>query len=406
MSRVAVIGAGPAGMLAAAYAARNGHGVDCFERNEKTGKKLFLTGKGRCNITNLAEKREFLEHVPRNPKFLHSALARFFHGDIVELLHAEGVPTTVERGGRVFPLSGKSSDVIRALTAFARAQGVDIHLHARVEALEMAPDGGFLLRLPEGSRRYDAVVLATGGLSYEATGSTGDGYAFARALGHRILDPKPSLIPFLTRESWPGTLAGLSLKNVALRARRGKKKLLDEVGELLFTHHGIGGPLVLSASSLVADDPAGVALEIDLKPGLAPEALDARLLRDLAAHPQRQMVNALVELLPRRLIPVVLDLARIPEDKPAAELTRPERQGLVAILKALPLTVSGTAPLDQAVITRGGVDVREVDSSTMESRLVKGLYFAGEILDVDAMTGGYNLQIAYSTGVLAGSSIP
>lgn len=405
MSIVAVVGAGPAGLLAAAYAAKKGHTVVLFEKNEKTGKKLYITGKGRCNITNIDEKREFMEHVPRNPKFLFSAFARFFNQDIIDLLQSQGVPTKIERGGRVFPTSDKSSDVTRALTVFAESQGVKIRLNAKVKKITPTDEGGFLIHVDDENRHYDAVVLATGGASYTATGSTGDGYAFARALGHTIIDPKPSLIHLITHEKWASELQGLSLKNVTLRALRGKKSLYESLGEMLFTHNGVSGPLVLSASSQVADNPEGVKLEIDLKPGLNMEELDARVLRDFSKYQAKQVKNAMVELLPQRLIPIVLRLSSIDGEKTVDKLSRGERQAIVSTLKCLPLTVKHAGPIVEAVITRGGVSVKEIDSATMQSKLMPGLFFAGEVIDVDAHTGGYNLQIAYSTGVLAGCSI-
>lgn len=402
---VAVIGAGPAGMLAAAYAAKNGLSVDLIDRNEKVGKKLFITGKGRCNITNMAEKRDFMEHITRNPKFLLSAFSRFFNTEIVELLNSEGVETKVERGERVFPASNKSSDVIRALHQFALKQGVKILLETEVQDIKYTEGKGFLIEAAGKKRHYDALVIATGGLSYPSTGSTGDGYRFAQSLGHTLIEPKASLIHLLTEEAWPGQLTGLSLKNVRLSALQGKKRLYEDLGEMIFTHQGIGGPLVLSATSFMPDKPRGTQIEIDLKPGLTQEELDARVLRDFAKHKTKLLKNALVELLPQRLIPVVIQLSKLDENKCVDAITRQERQALVSTLKSLPVTVKKLGPLEDSVITRGGISVKEIDSKTMESKLVKRLYFAGEIMDLDATTGGYNLQIAYSTGVAAGSSI-
>jgi len=392
-------------MMAAAAAAANGHNVLLLERNEKLGKKLYITGKGRCNITNDADIEEFFENIPRNAKFLYSALYGFDNRAVVELINAMGVPTKVERGKRVFPVSDKSSDVIRALSRHLEKSGAKVRLNAAVEAIERHGEG-FRLNVGGEWLSFDAVVICTGGASYPSTGSTGAGYGFARELGHTVTDIKPSLIPLVTAEKWPSMLTGLSLKNVTLTAfdRRGRR-IYQELGEMLFTHFGVSGPLVLSASSRMADNPAGASLEIDLKPGLSPEELDRRVLRDLAKYQRRQMQNALAELLPARLIPVILEVSGISPELPANSLTKADRRALCAILKALPLTVDGTRGVEEAIITRGGVNVKEINPSTMESRLVPGLYFAGEVLDVDAYTGGFNLQIAYSTGILAGRSI-
>jgi len=392
-------------MMAAAAAAANGHNVLLLERNEKLGKKLYITGKGRCNITNDADIEEFFENIPRNAKFLYSAMYGFDNRAVVELINAMGVPTKVERGKRVFPVSDKSSDVIRALSRHLEKSGAKVRLNAAVEAIERHGEG-FRLNVGGEWLSFDAVVICTGGASYPSTGSTGAGYGFARELGHTVTDIKPSLIPLVTAEKWPSMLTGLSLKNVTLTAfdRRGRR-IYQELGEMLFTHFGVSGPLVLSASSRMADNPAGASLEIDLKPGLSPEELDRRVLRDLAKYQRRQMQNALAELLPARLIPVILEVSGISPELPANSLTKADRRALCAILKALPLTVDGTRGVEEAIITRGGVNVKEINPSTMESRLVPGLYFAGEVLDVDAYTGGFNLQIAYSTGILAGRSI-
>ena len=404
MSRVAVIGGGPAGMLAAGEAAGRGHRVVLFERNEKTGKKLFLTGKGRCNLTNACPVEEMFENIPRNPKFLYSALYGFTNRDIIDLIEGMGVPTKVERGQRVFPRSDHSSDVLKALNAYIAARGVELRLHSHVEALERRR-GGFMVTVNGGEEAFDAVVLCTGGLSYPSTGSDGEGYGFAQGLGHSIVPCKPSLIPLVTEEEWPRQAMGLSLRNVTLKALRKGKVVFQELGEMLFTHFGVSGPLVLSASSRIADAPEGVKLLIDLKPGLDMEALDRRILRDFEKNSRRQFSNSLGELLPAKLIPILVALSGIPEEQSVNSITRGQRQAFCRLLKALPLTVAGARDIQEAVITRGGISLREVDPSTMESRLVPGLYFAGEILDVDAYTGGFNLQIAFSTGALAGRSI-
>ena len=407
MKRVAVIGGGPSGMLAAATAAEKGHAVTLIEKNEKLGKKLFITGKGRCNITNAAELEEFFKNIPRNPKFLYSALYGFSNEDVISLLQRMGVPTKTERGGRVFPTSDKSSDVIRAFASYVKQAGVEVRLNTEVESVTHTEQGDFLLRLNAGNAlRVDALILATGGVSYPSTGSTGDGYRFARALGHTVTEIQAALIPFETEEEWPKTLSGLSLRNVTLRAYSTKGKLVfEELGEMLFTHFGVSGPLVLSASSFLTGNPAGAKLNIDLKPGLSQEELDRRLLRDFDSNIRRQFVHSLDALLPKRLIPVLVAQSGIPAETPVHQITREQRLALVSCLKALPLTVKCALPVEQAIITRGGVSVKEVNPSRMESKLLPGLYFAGELLDVDACTGGYNLQIACSTGALAGRSV-
>ncbi|MBO4848724.1 MAG: NAD(P)/FAD-dependent oxidoreductase [Clostridia bacterium] len=402
MKRIAVIGAGPAGMIAAAFAKTADTSVTVFDRNEKTGKKLYLTGKGRCNITNIADRDGFMRNIPRNPRFLFSAFDGFFNDDIIELIEGEGVRTKVERGGRVFPESDRSSDVIRALQSFAARKGVAIRLDSRVQSVRKEGEE-FILGFRGGAEAaFDAVIVATGGMSYPSTGSTGDGYAFARSFGHTVTALRPSLVSLVTEEGWTGELAGLSLKNVTLTVTRGKKQLFSELGEMLFTHTGVSGPLVLSASARIADDPAGVRLSIDMKPALDEQTLEARVMRDLEQNKHRQMKNAIMGLLPSRMVPIVLMEAGIDPEKTTDSFTKAERKRLVETLKAIPLTVRDTAPIDEAIITRGGVSVKEIDPGTMESKLVPGLYFAGEVIDVDAYTGGFNLQIAYSTGAAAG----
>lgn len=405
MSTVAVIGGGPAGMLAAAEAAKNGHYVDLFEKNEKLGKKLFITGKGRCNITNVADIGDFFDVYPRNAKFLYSALYTFTNQDIIALLHEYGVSTKVERGGRVFPESDKSSDVLRALARHVESSGVKMHLNASVKRISATGDRHFCVELSNETREYNSLVLATGGASYPLTGSTGDGYAFAQMLGHSITEIKPSLVPLRTVETWPMELQGISLKNVTLCAYQGKKKVFEELGEMLFTHFGVSGPLVLSASSRIADAPENTSLEIDLKPGLSDEMLDKRLLRDFESNNGKMLVNSLDALLPGRLIPVIIELSGIAPETQVNAITREARARLLNTLKHVKLTVAGTLDMASAIITRGGVNVKEINASTMESKMVQGLYFAGELIDADAYTGGYNLQLAFSTGVLAGRSI-
>lgn len=404
MSRVAVIGGGPAGMLAAGEAAAHGHAVTLLDKNEKTGKKLYLTGKGRCNLTNACPVEDMFANIPRNPKFLYSALYGFTNQDTIALVEAMGTPTKVERGQRVFPASDHASDVLKALNAYLRGRGVTVRLHAHVEAV-VKDTPGFLLTINGVREAFDSLILCTGGLSYPSTGSDGEGYAFARGLGHTVTPCVPSLISLVTRETWPSRAMGLSLRNVTLQAVRGGKVVFSELGEMLFTHFGVSGPLVLSASSRIADDPAGTALRIDLKPGLSLEQLDKRLQRDFAKNSRRQFSNALGELLPAKLIPILVELSGIPGELNAGSVTRAQRQGFCRLLKALPLTVAHARGIEEAIVTRGGVAVKEIDPSTMESKLAPGLYFAGEIIDTDAYTGGFNLQIAFSTGALAGRSV-
>ena len=402
---VFVIGGGPAGMLAAANAARSGHRVTLFERNEKLGKKLYITGKGRCNVTNVAERDEFFEHVLRNPRFLYSAFSHFDNKALMDRIEQAGVPLKTERGGRVFPVSDKSNDILRACEKIVRESGVTVRLNTRVDEILVTDGMVSGIRIGSETMPCDAVVVATGGISYPQTGSTGDGYAFARATGHAVEEPVASLVPLVTEEVWPRELAGLTLKNITLIAEKKGKEIFSELGELLFTHFGISGPLVLSLSGVIAGQPAGTRLRIDLKPALSREQLDARLLRDLQEGARQQVKTALHALLPQRLLEIVLELAGIDGALPVGQLSKAMRLKLVEMLKGLPLTVSGARGLNEAVVTRGGVSVKDVNASTMESKRVKGLYFAGEVLDIDATTGGYNLQIAWSTGALAGDSI-
>ena len=402
MKRIAVIGAGPAGLIASAFAKNERTSVTVFDRNEKAGKKLFLTGKGRCNITNDASLDEFMRNIPRNPRFLYSAFDGFFNNDIIDLIESQGVPTKVERGGRVFPQSDKSSDVIKALVKFATGRGVDIVLNSRAASIEKHEDR-FEIGFTDGRKLgFDSVIIATGGLSYPSTGSTGDGYEFAKAFGHTVTKTVPSLISLVTEEGWCGELAGLSLKNVTLTAFKGKSKVYSELGEMLFTHTGVSGPLVLSASTRIADAPEGCRLMIDMKPALDEQTLEARILRDLEQNKHKLMKNAAAGLLPSRMVPIVLSLAGIDSEKTTDSFTKAERRSLVSVLKGITLTVKRASDISEAIITRGGISVKQIDPKTMGSKLVPGLYFAGEVIDVDAYTGGYNLQIAYSTGAAAG----
>lgn len=403
--RIAVIGGGPAGMLAASYAALNGCAVTLFERNEKLGKKLYITGKGRCNITNSADMETFLRSTLKNPKFLYSAFHAFTNTDIIKIINENGVPTKVERGGRVFPVSDKSSDVIRALSNYVDRAGVKVKLNSEIKSVEKhAEEFRLIFKNSKTSEPFDAVIIATGGVSYPQTGSTGDGYRFAESFGHTVTAPRPSLVQLKTVEKYPASLSGLTLKNVRLTAYRGKKRIYSDLGEMLYTHTGISGPLVLTLSGYIADNPDGVRTETDLKPGLTHEQLDRRIIRDFEKHTRKQLKNAMVDLLPSRLISVTIELAGLDGEKIVDDITKQERESIVQTLKAMPLNISGTGSLEEAVVTRGGIQVREINPSTMESKLCQGLYFAGEVIDVDAQTGGFNLQIAYSTGFLAGSA--
>ncbi len=405
MSDIVVIGGGAAGMMAAVFAARTGANVTLLEKNEKLGKKIYITGKGRCNLTNDCDRDEFLSQVPRNPRFLYSALNFFAPRDMMALLKENGCPVTVQRGKRVFPSSEKASDVTKALTSLLRKLNVRVCLNAEVKTLTV--EGGRLTgaELKNGTvQRADAVILACGGLSYPSTGSTGDGYRFAEALGHTVTPRSPVLVGLETEEAWPRSLQGLSLRNVTLTLSNGKKTLYTELGEMLFTHFGISGPLVLEASCHLPDPPAGSGLTVDLKPGLTREQLDARVRRDFSEAGKKQLKSVLPGLLPASLTEIFPGLCGIDASLPCNQVTAAQREKLLNMLKALPLTVKAPRPIDEAVVTRGGVSIREIDPGAMRSKLIPNLYFAGEMIDVDAHTGGFNLQIAWSTGALAGAS--
>ena len=408
MKKIIVIGGGAAGMMAAIWSAKGGAEVTLLEKNEKLGKKLFITGKGRCNLTNACDVEELFQNVVTNPKFMYSAFYSFDNRQVMDFFEGLGMPVKVERGNRVFPVSDHSSDVIKALEQECKRLGVEICLHKRVKMLCFAEDTGHVkgVLLDDGNRIFaDAVIVATGGISYPRTGSTGDGYAFARECGHEIKQCFPSLVPFEIKETWCQEIMGLALKNVAVTVTAGGKKVYDDFGEMLFTHFGVSGPLIISASAYVhryLDQP--LTLYIDLKPVLSVEQLDERILRDFGNNQNKQFKHALDALLPKRLIPIIIEQSRISPEKRVNEITREERLRLTGLLKKLPLTITGIRDYDEAIITKGGVSVKQINPSTMESKLVKGLYFAGEVLDLDALTGGFNLQIAWSTGYLAGMS--
>lgn len=442
MSKVIVIGGGPAGMFAAITAAEQGHEVTLLEKNEKLGKKLYITGKGRCNITNASDMEVLFSNVMTNSKFLYSAFYYCDNEKVVDFFEKNGCHTKVERGNRVFPVSDHSSDVIATLQRVLKEKKVQVMLHTEVTEIltvpwleQMVPSedsnqGKWTskkkkmqcdkcikgVRLTNGKELYaEKVILATGGFSYQTTGSTGDGYRFAKELGHSVTQICPSLVPFSTKESYVKDMQGLSLKNVGLRIYDGKKLLYDEFGEMLFTHFGVSGPLILSASAAIKPALKGngdnfllekeLDLRIDLKPALSEEQLDQRLLREFDEAKNKQFKNAINHLFPTKMIPVVLDISGIDPEKKVNEITKEERMEFVRFIKAFPMTINGIRGFKEAIITRGGIKVKEVNPSTMESRLVKNLYICGELLDLDAMTGGYNLQIAWSTGALAGGSI-
>lgn len=402
--RVAVVGAGAAGLVAAAVAAKNGAEVTLYERNDRPGRKLRITGKGRCNVTNACTTAEFMEAVPRNARFLYAALARFAPEDTMAHFEALGVPLKVERGRRVFPVSDRAQDIVDALVRDARDAGVRT-VHARVTGLVMTDGTVTGVKTAQGEHRYDAVILATGGLSYPTTGSDGDGYRFARDAGHTVTPLTPSLVPITASGSLCRRLQGLSLRNVALRiiANASGKTVYDDFGEMMFTHFGLTGPMILSASAHIQDiAPGKYTAQIDLKPALDDKQLDARLLSDFAKYANRDFCNALDDLLPQKMIPIIIAQSGIDGRKKVNTITREERLALGACIKHLPVLLHGFRPIDEAIITAGGVSTREVDPSSMQSKCAPGLYFAGEVLDLDAYTGGYNLQIAFATATLAG----
>ena len=405
MSNVIVVGGGAAGMMAAVFAARNGQNVQLLEKNEKLGKKLFITGKGRCNITNAADIEDLFTAVTSNPKFLYSGFYSFTNQQVIDFFEELGVKTKVERGERVFPVSDHSSDVIAAFSRELKSLGVSVSLHTEVKELLCEQDKVCGVLLTNGKKmKADAVIVATGGISYPSTGSTGDGYRFARETGHRVTELLPSLVPMEVRQWYAKELQGLSLRNIEIRITDGKKKLYEEFGEMLFTHYGVTGPVILSASSVVGKTlrKKELTLHIDLKPALSEEQLDKRILREFDANHNKQYKNSIDSLFPAKLKPVMIELSEIEPEKKVNEITKEERQRLVHLIKDFTMTLTGLRSYNEAIITKGGVSVKEIDPGTMESKKMKGLYFAGEVLDLDAVTGGYNLQIAWSTGYLAG----
>jgi predicted Rossmann fold flavoprotein len=413
MKKIAVIGCGAAGMMAALSAAKGSGSVTIFEKNEKPGKKIYITGKGRCNVTNACDVADYFGFVKRNPRFLYSAVYDYDNQAVMDFFEENGCRLKVERGDRVFPASDHSSDIIRTLYRAVEKAGVRVLFNVEVHSVEAMAGKVSAITYSEGDEpitreEFDSIIVCTGGLSYPSTGSTGDGYRFAKDLGHTIVKPLPSLVPFEIKENWCSELQGLSLKNVGLKLffENGSKKnkpVYDGFGEMLFTHFGVSGPLVLTASCHYEPDKAARLL-LDLKPALSEEQLDKRVLRDFEDGLNKHFKNILGGLFPSKLIPVIIRLSGIDPEKPVNEITREERRDFVKLIKNIPMTVIGTRSFNEAIITRGGVSVKEINPSTMESKLVKGLYFAGEVIDVDTETGGFNLQVAWSTGHLAGKS--
>ena len=405
MSKVLVVGGGAAGMFAAIFAARSGSEVHLYEKNEKLGKKLFITGKGRCNITNASDMEVLFASVLTNPKFLYSSFYGYTNEDVIQFFEEAGLHTKVERGNRVFPKSDHSSDVIGTLVRILNRERVKIYLHQEVEKV-VSKEGIFEnLILKDGTAVYgDACIVATGGCSYQTTGSTGDGYRFAKENGHQVSDLLPALVPMNVKEGFVKELQGLSLRNVKAAVYQGKKLLYEEFGEMLFTHYGVSGPLMLSASSVVGKQlrKEALRLEIDLKPALSEEQLDQRVLREFEEYKNKQFKNAVHKLFPAKLIPVMIEVSGIEPEKKVNEISKKERLVFVHQIKHFEMTLTGLRDFNEAIITKGGIKVKDIDPGTMESKLIKGLYFAGEVLDLDALTGGFNLQIAWSTGYAAG----
>jgi len=404
---VAVIGAGPAGMMAAGAAANAGHSVMILEKNSHAGAKLDITGKGRCNITNLADMDELMRNIRNQAKFLLSAFARFSPDDTCRFFEALGVPLKTERGRRVFPMSDSARDITKALAGFAKSGGARFAFDHPVEGILVEKGAVSGVRLKDGRRiPCDAVILATGGRSYPKTGSTGDGYVMARALGHTVVPPVGSLVPLVSQDSFCAQMQGLSLKNTGLKLIKDGKCVFSDFGELLFTHFGVSGPMALSASAYMRDyHRHGYTIVLDLKPALTEDELDRRLISDFEKFKNRDFANSLSELLPVKMIPVVIALSGIPERIKTNAVTRAQRRSLVMLLKGFPIRIANPRPIDEAIVTAGGISTGEIDPRTMESKRIKSLYFAGEVIDVDAFTGGYNLQIAWSTGHLAGISV-
>ncbi len=408
-TKVIVVGGGAAGMFAAIFAARNGRQVVLLEKNDKLGKKLFITGKGRCNLTNACDMEELFQNVITNPKFLYGSFYAYNNFDVIDFFEGLGLKTKIERGNRVFPESDKSSDVIAAMLRELKRLDVDIRYGYEVNDIIIKDNKFHGVKIKNQDVLYgDKIIIATGGLSYQATGSNGDGFRFAKNMGHSVTKLYPSLVPMNVLEvDTAKELQGLSLKNIKIRITSKNKEVYSDFGELLFTHYGVSGPVILSASSFCIKyiENKDLLLSIDLKPALSNEQLDARILRDFEEFSNKQYKNALDQLLPRKLIPVIIALSKIDPDKKVNLITREERARLANVLKGLEFHITRLRDYNEAVITKGGIQVKEVNPSTMESKLVSNVYFAGEVLDLDALTGGFNLQIAWSTGYTAGTAV-
>ena len=404
MSKVIVVGGGAAGMMACHAASLCGHQVTLLEKNEKLGKKIYITGKGRCNLTNASDIEVIFANVMSNKKFLYSAFYTFDNNQVIDLFETNGMATKTERGNRVFPVSDHSSDVIATMARILKNDGVEVKLNTTVDRLIIKDNKACGVVVNKKEIYADNVIVCTGGLSYPSTGSTGDGYRFAETAGHTAVECTPALVPFNISEEWVKALQGLSLKNTAITIYDKDKKLYSDFGEMLFTHFGVSGPMILSASGNIKADKFKNPLKliIDLKPAMSEEQLDKRILRDFDENKNKQFRNSINKLLPSKLVPIIIELSGIDPDKKVNEISKEERLGFVHLLKNLTMTINGLRGWNEAIITKGGICVKNINPSTMESKLVSNLFFAGEVLDLDAMTGGYNLQIAWSTGYLAG----
>ena len=409
MSNVIVIGGGAAGLMAGYAAGICGHQVTILEKNEKLGKKIYITGKGRCNFTNACDTEDFFKNVVSNPKFLYSALYTFSSDSMIGFVESQGIPTKVERGNRAFPESDHASDITKALEKAIKEYGVNVRLRTEVKDILIEDNKVIGVKLSDGSIiNCDNVILCTGGLSYQTTGSTGDGLKWARKIGLKVTECRPALVPLNCKESYIPEMQGLALKNVNLTIKDGKKKLYDSFGEMLFTHFGVSGPLVLSASSIIGkrlQETGELQALVDLKPALSVDELSNRVLRDFNDNMNKHLSSVLRGLLPSSMVPVFIELMDFDDSRQINSITKEERANLIALLKAFPFTITGLREYKEAIITQGGISVKEVDPSTMKCKNIEGLSFAGEVLDLDAFTGGFNLQIAWSTGYLAGFSI-
>ena len=403
-NRIGIIGAGPAGIMAAGIAGSRGFDVTLIDKNDRIGKKLFITGKGRCNITNASPIEDFFDKIVTNKNFLYSSLYSFTNEDVLSLLNKYNLKTKVERGNRVFPESNKSSDVIKAFTKFLDDNSVNVLIQSEVQNIYYTEDK-YVVVIGNEKLYFDKLILATGGKSYPATGSTGDGYKYAKLFGHTVVPLKPSLVPIEIDAEWIKDLQGLSLKNVNLKTYANNKLIHEEFGEMVFTHYGISGPIVLSTSNYLLSELKNLELSIDYKPALNHDKLDNRILRDFKLYNNKQIKNSLNDLLPQKVIPWIIKYSEIDPEKVIHQITKDERNKLVSVIKDFRMTFKSFRPIEEAIITSGGVSTKEINPSTMESKIMPNLFFAGELIDVDAVTGGYNLQIAYSTGYLAGKNV-